>query len=170
MDKKYPLASQSEQEILIKTLIDLINTFPDLPKVIREKGVMFYDMFPSLECIGIATLNSAIILKKYIAGSYIGQYNFRLQYRYSTKNYNERIQKQSLLSTIGEWLEKKKITRLDGSEYSLGNYPEISKNKNIIEIEVTDRTILIDKNKTGYEDSLIDLILTYHVGKEENYG
>lgn len=167
MDKKYPLASQSEQEILIKTLMNLINTFPDLPKAIKTKGVIFYDMFPSLECLGIATLNSAIILQKYIGGSYIGQYNFRLQYRYSTKNYKERIQKQSLLSTIGEWLEKKKIKRLDGSTFELESYPEISKNKNIIEIEVTDRTILIDKNKTGYEDSLIDLILKYHVGKEE---
>lgn len=167
MDKKYPLASQSEQEILIKTLIDLINTFPNLPKAVKEKGIIFYDMLPSMECIGLATIGSAIILQKYIGGSYIGQYNFRLQYRYSTKNYNERIQKQSLLSTIGEWLEKKKIITQDGSIFSLESYPEISKNINIIEIEVTDRTVLIDKNKTGYEDSLIDLILKYHVGKEE---
>lgn len=167
MDKKYPLASTSEQEIIIKTLIDLINEFPDLPQIVKSKGLIFYDMLPNAECMGLATINSAIILQKYIGGSYIGQYNFRLQYRYSTKNYNERIQKQSLLSTIGEWLEKKKITRIDGSNFSLENYPEISTNKTIIEIEITDRTILIDKNKTGYEDSLIDLRLTYHVGKDD---
>jgi hypothetical protein len=168
MADKYPLVSISEQETLIKTLISLLNTFPDLPETVKDKGILFYDMFPDIECLGMATAGSAVIFKKFIAGSYIGQYSFRLQYRYSTKNYSERISKQSLVSTISEWLQRGIITRPDGTTYQLENYPEISENKTIMSIEITDRTVLIDKNKTGYEDSITDLILKYHVKRVSN--
>lgn len=164
-NEKYPLVSISEQETLINTLISLINTFPDLPSVVKEKGVLFYDMFPNLESLGMATVSSAVIFQRFIAGSYIGKYCFRLQYRYSTKNDKERISKQSLVSTIAQWLQGEDITRPDGTSYSLEKYPKISENKEIMSIEVTDRTVLIDKNKSGYEDSITDLILKYHVRK-----
>lgn len=164
-NEKYPLVSISEQETLINTLISLINTFPDLPRAVKEKGVLFYDMFPSLECLGIATVSSAVIFQRFIAGSYIGKYCFRLQYRYSTKNHEERISKQSLVSTIAQWLQGEDITRPNGTSYSLEKYPKISENKEIMNIEITDRTVLIDKNKSGYEDSITDLILKYHVRK-----
>lgn len=162
---KYQLASLTDQELIIKALLNLINYFPDLPKSIKE--VMFYDMLPDKECMGIATTKSAIILKKYVAGSYIGQYHFRIHYRYATKNYNERIQKQSLISAIGEWLSRQTITKASGEKYRLEEYPEISDHINIISIEVTDRTILVDKDKSGYEDSIIDLILKYHASRKD---
>lgn len=162
---KYPLASLTDQELIIEALINLINSFPDIPKNIKE--VMFYDIFPNKESLGIATTKSAIVFKKYIGGSYIGQYNFRIHYRYATKNYKERIQKQSLISTIGEWMEQKTITKSNGETYKLESYPQISDYINIISIEIIDRTILIDKDKSGYEDSIIDLRLKYHAGKDE---
>lgn len=164
-NKIYQLVSVSEQETIIQTLLDLINSFPDLPTTIKTKGIMYYDMYPDLECLGLATTGSAIKYQSFIGGSYIGQYNFRLHYRYSTKNYKERLAKQSLISTIGEWLQGYEIQREDGTKYQLNNYPEISKNKSIESIEITNRTVLVDKNKTGYEDSIIDSILKYHVRK-----
>lgn len=164
-NKTYPLVSISEQEVLIQTLLDLINSFPDLPKAIKSKGVMYYDMYPDLECLGLATTGSAIKYQSFVGGSYIGQYKFRLHYRYSTKNYKERLAKQSLISTIGEWLQGYEIQREDGSKYKLNEYPSLSDNKKITSIEIVNRTVLVDKNKTGYEDSIIDSILKYHVRK-----
>lgn len=164
-NKIYPLVSNSEQELIIKKLIELINTFPDLPDSIKKKGVQFYDMFPNNECLSFASLDSARISIKYIGGSYIGQYRFRLAYRYSTKNFNERISKQSLISTLGEWLQQDTITRPDGTTYKLESYPELDSDRNITSIENTDRTILVDKNNSGYEDSIIDCLLKYHVRK-----
>lgn len=162
---KYSLASLTDQELIIDSLINLINNFPDLPKSVHE--IMFYDMLPNNECIGIATTKSAIIFKQYISNSYIGQYNFRIHYRYATKNYKERIQKQSLISTIGEWLSGKTIIKTSGDKYRLEEYPKISNYINIISIEISDRTVLVDKDKSGYEDSIIDLILKYHARKDE---
>lgn len=164
----YPIISLSEQESVTLTILDLLNTFPDLPAVIKSKGISFYDMFPNLECMGLATQGSGIILKQFIGESYIGQINFRLQYRYSTKNSNARIQKQSLLSTIGEWINKKSIVKSDGTEYKLEKYPEIAEGKNILSIKSTSRTILVDKNLSGYEDSILDLLCTYHVDAISN--
>lgn len=37
---RYKLASNSEQELIIKSLIELIKTFPFLPKSV--KNIMFY--------------------------------------------------------------------------------------------------------------------------------
>lgn len=160
MAKDYLLASISDQEKIIETLINLIADFPDMPPSVKK--IMFYDMLPSNECIGIATTRSAIVFKKYINGDYIGQYRFRMDYRYATKNPDERIQKQSLLSTISEWLSKKPIQRLDGTTYSISEYPEISDVISISSIEIVDRAILVDKNKSGFEDSIIDLVLKYY--------
>lgn len=165
MANKYELASNSEQELIIRVLLDLLNSFPDLPKSIKAKGIQFYDMFPNNECMSFGSLDSARIHTRYIGGSYIGQYNFRLAYRYSTKNFNERLSKQSLLSTIGEWLQQDTITRQNGTTYTLKSYPMLDNNKGICSIEVTDRTIIADKNNTGYEDSIIDCLLKYHVRK-----
>lgn len=164
-NKVYPLVSNSEQELIIKKLIELINTFPDLPKTVKEKGVQFYDMFPNNECLSLGSLDSARIYTKYVGGSYIGQYRFRVAYRYSTKNFNERISKQSLISTLGEWLQQDTITRPDGTNYKLESYPELDTDKNICSIEIIDRTLIADKNNTGYEDSIIDCLLKYHVRK-----
>lgn len=157
---KYPLIGNSDQELIIKSLINLIKKFPVLPKSV--KNIMFYDMFPDTECIGIGTNSGTKIFKKYIGGSYLGNYSFRLHYRYSTKNYNERISKQSLISSICEWLGKNPIISSDGNTYILESYPYVSDNIDIIEISEENRTILIDKNKNGIEDSIIDLNLIYH--------
>lgn len=165
--KVYPLASTSEQEIIIKKLLELINSFPDLPKIIKDKGIGFYDLLPNVENMAFASLDSARIFTRYIGGSYIGQYRFRIGYRYSTKNFEERISKQSLLSTIGEWLQKDTITRTDGTTFKLEAYPILDTDKEIISIENIDRTVVIDKNNTGYEDSIIDCILKYHVRKDD---
>nr|DAW44989.1 MAG TPA: Minor capsid protein from bacteriophage [Bacteriophage sp.] len=157
---RYKLASNSEQELIIKSLIELIKTFPFLPKSV--KNIMFYDMIPDNECIGIGTNSGAKIYRKYIGNSYIGKYNFRLHYRYATKNSNERLSKQSLISTIGEWLGKQTITNSDGTTYVLESYPYVSDSIDIIEISEENRTILVDKNKNGIEDSIMDLNLMYH--------
>lgn len=165
--KTYPLVSTSEQELIISKLIELINSFPDLPKIIKDKGIGFYDLSPNTESMAFASLDSARILTRYIGGSYIGQYKFRIAYRYSTKNFEERISKQSLLSTIGEWFQKDTITRTDGTTFKLEKYPILNIDKEIISIENIDRTIVIDKNNTGYEDSIIDCLLKYHVRKDD---
>nr|DAI79298.1 MAG TPA: Minor capsid protein from bacteriophage [Caudoviricetes sp.] len=157
---KYKLVSNSEQELIIKSLIDLIKTFPALPKSV--KNIMFYDMLPDNECIGIGTNGGAKIFRKYIGNSYIGKYSFRMHYRYATKNSDERISKQSLLSTISEWLGGNTIINFDGTTYVLESYPYVSDKIDIIEISEENRTILVDKNKNGIEDSIIDLNLMYH--------
>ena len=164
-DKTYSLVSNSEQELIIKVLLELLNSFPDLPKEIKNKGIQFYDIFPNNECMSFASLDSARIYTRFIGGSYIGQYNFRVAYRYSTKNYKERLSKQSLISTIGQWLQQDTIIRPDGSTYKLESYPILDTNKTISSIENIDRTIIADKNNTGYEDSIIDCLLKYHVRK-----
>lgn len=165
--KVYPLASNSEQELIIRKLLEMINTFPDLPQIVKSKGIAFYDLSPNTECMAFASLDSARIFSRYIGGSYIGQYKFRIAYRYSTKSFEERISKQSLLSTIGEWLQKDTITRPDGTTFKLEAYPPLDTNKEIFSIQNTDRTVIIDKNNTGYEDSIIDCLLKYHVRKED---
>lgn len=165
--KVYPLASNSEQELIIRNLLELINSFPDLPKIIKDKGIGFYDLSPNIESMAFASLDSARIFTRYIGGSYIGQYKFRIAYRYSTKNSLERISKQSILSTIASFLQKDTITRTDGTTFKLETYPSLDTDKEIISIENIDRTVVIDKNNTGYEDSIIDCILKYHVRKDD---
>lgn len=163
------ILSQSEQELITMSLIKLLNSFPELPNQIRKLGVQFYDMFPNCECLGIATLGAPKILKKYIGGSYIGAYNFRLDYRYSTKNPDERIAKQSLINTISDWLSRKPIVKPANNlsiAYRLAEYPFVSNEIAIFSIETVDFTVLTDKNKSGYEDSINDLILKYHYRKE----
>lgn len=164
MDNNYSIISLSEQESVTLAIISLVNRFPDLPLAVKSRGVSYYDMFPNFECMGIAPQGSAIVEKKFIGMSYIGMIKFRLQYRYSTSNSSERIQKQSIISTIGEWLSRKTITRPDGTNYKLDEYPDISENINILSIDAVNRTILVDKSLSGYEDSILDLILKYHVG------
>ncbi len=124
---------------------------------------MYYDLLPNTECIGLSTANRAYIYQKFIGGSYIGVYTFKLLYRYSIQKAEERIQKQSLISTIGEWLQKFEITKDDGTKYKLEEYPNIADNKSIYEIIIINRTALSYKSQSGYEDSGIDLQLKYYV-------
>lgn len=158
----YQIVSLVEQEKIITDVILLVESFPLLPDIIKKNGIMFSDMSQKIECMGMWSIDSAVKINQFIAGSYIGQYRFTLQYRYSTRNKNERLSKQSLLTTIGEWLGKRKIVTEDGNVFQLEEYPKISEENEINKIEMTDRTILVDKNTSGYEDSVASFQLTYY--------
>lgn len=161
-NNNYQIVSLGEQERLITEIILLVETFPLLPEIIKKNGIMFSDMSPNTECMGMWSIGSAVKINQFIAGSYIGQYRFTLQYRYSTKNSKERLSKQSLLTTVGDWLGKKKIVTEDGNEFQLKEYPKTCGKNDINKIEMTEHTILIDRNASGYEDSVANFQLTYY--------
>lgn len=167
MDKEKQLVSSSEQEILICSILDLLNSCEFLPDEIKEKGIIYYDLEPDVSCIGIATINSPIISQRFVGGSYIGEYNFRICYRYTVSNPEDRLVYQSLVTSIGEWLEKRTVTTKSGDTYRLENYPFVSDSITISKMEQTSRNILIDKNNSGYEDTIVDIKTTYH--KKYNY-
>lgn len=104
--------SIADMESMSEAVLTIVSSYPGLPSAISTKKI-YWQYLADDECIGIFTLQGGVYLKKYIDGSYVAQFPFRIIYKCNpTANYS-RINKQNLVENIGKWLETSKVTLKD---------------------------------------------------------
>lgn len=125
--------TKTELKDIQEAIINLINQFPFLPSEIAKEGVLFEQLKPKSISMCLSTVASPYKIRTDIDGSYISRYQFRLLIQTMDVLNKERIDSQSILSEIGEWLEGRTFIK-DGVNYSMGEYPELSDNRKIIKL------------------------------------
>ena len=100
--------------------------------------------------MAMSTIQAAYIVRKYIAGGYVADYQFKIIYRVKPGNSNDkRLKADELLNAIGDWAN--------------GQKPDIGDDKRVISMEPTTRSSLFAMYENGDEDHQILMKLNYEV-------
>lgn len=163
MEKQGILLTISELEDIQKTMLALLNAFPELPEQVKKDGIFFEQLRPKCVSICMSTLPNAIVKEKYVGGSYLAKYPFKLVLQTMSVTNEQRIDSQAILSKIGEWLEGRTIVDLHGNSYEMGEYPTMSDDRNITNIYRTSGAKLTQRIPPNIEISEAKFETLYYV-------
>lgn len=94
----------ADMETISNAVLQMIKSYPELPATLKK--AVLWQYLDKAESLGIYTMTGAVYLKKYISGSYIAQFPFRIIYKCNPTTNNARMTKQNLLDKMGRWLEE----------------------------------------------------------------
>lgn len=156
----------SELEDIQKTMINLINTFPELPPEIKKGGILFEQLKPKSISMCMSKIPNPIRLKTYICGSYVARYPFKLILQTMSISNEERIDSQAVLSKIGEWFEGRTLVDKAGDPYSMGGYPRMSDGRNVELIYRTEGAKLTERLAPNIERTEARYAVEYFVKRD----
>lgn len=136
----------AEEDQVTRKLLAWLNTFPNKPV-----DLIRFEFLPAdSEAMALSTIQSAYIVKKYILGGYLAEYQFKVIYRLKADSGNDlRLRADELLNALGDWVS--------------GKRPDIGQGKCVVSLEPTTRASLLYPYKNGDEDHQILMKLTYEV-------
>lgn len=94
-----------DSETISEAIMEMVAEYPDLPFHASAKNILWQSIADT-ESIGLFTLQGAVYLSRYVSGSYIAQFPFRIVYKCSPGGNRERMDKQNFVSDLSAWLEK----------------------------------------------------------------
>lgn len=146
-DKPVELAAAEEKQRITRQVIAWLNTFPGLP----VEQVSYGGLTPNKPGIALLSPQGAVIRKKYITGSYLGEYPFSLIYRIVKPgdSIDKRLQADELLDSLGGWAAKHR--------------PDIGQGIQARRVEVSAWATLANVYPDKDEDHEIQLKLIYEV-------
>lgn len=83
-----------------------------------------------------------------------------LKYRYTPTDDEDKIDAADTLDRAGQWMEGRKVT-IDGKEYELSEYPELTDGREIVSIERQSNAFLNALMQDGSADYQINLRVQY---------
>lgn len=96
--------SLTDMETISEAVLQLVSQYPNLPFTASSQNVLWQSIAKA-ESIGLYTLSGAIYLSKYVSGSYVAQFPFRIIYKGNPTVNKARIKKENLVAELSEWLE-----------------------------------------------------------------
>ncbi|MBO5283657.1 MAG: hypothetical protein J6B43_11145 [Lachnospiraceae bacterium] len=102
MSETVELLSITEYNTIGEMLLNLIAECPYIPEGITPQ----YQNIGTAESIGVYTLPGAKYLKKNVLGGFTAQVKFQVAYKSFPAGNGDRINSQSVVDQIMEWLEK----------------------------------------------------------------
>jgi len=147
-------------DLITEALMELANQYPGL-----EEGETFdFAQLDDDEGIAIFPSTGAFIYdeRESITGhvTQMCQYPFTVVYRASGLNQNRKINAKEWLDTFGRWIEKKPIT-IDGVEYKLEDWPELTEDREIQEVYRQTPSYLLDVPENKSENWIEEIIIRY---------
>lgn len=147
-NEKVTLTTATEQQLISKIFLDIVNNCPDIPS-----GLMVqYGNLEDSESMCIIPNGKAIYTKQWISGSYEAQFPASLIYRVRPADTLKRLEAQKVIDQIGEYLENM-------------SYPQIDGNRTIQKIERLSNSELVYRDESGIEDWQLNLNLIYKYKK-----
>ena len=146
-------------ELLTNAIRDLLNEYPGL----RDDQVILFEELETDTGIAFSADNGSLIMSENVSVTdhvtQVCQYPFFVIYRTSAKMENQKISVQSFLDNLGEWLSKETI-QLNGLDYNLEEYPELTGNRKISKITRMN-SYGLEPNADGVQDWLLPVTVQY---------
>ena len=140
-----------EEDGISKKMLTWLNTWPahnpDVPLSIDLIDYEFMDAKD--ECMAMSLIQSTYIIERFISGSYIADYQFKIVYRSKPGSPGARLNADDLLNQLGDW--------------ATGQKPDIGQGLEVQELEQTTRSSLFARMEDGWEDHQIFMRMTYKV-------
>lgn len=152
-------------EAVSTVLAKLLNEFPGLS---AKQRVQFATLSEASGIGFFPTTGAALQSDTEDVTGHVKQvclYPFSLIYRAAPKTEAQRMRVKEFLDTLGKWLELQPVT-LNGQEYKLEAYPELSSGNRII--KSISRTSAAYIN-AAYQDGVEDWMITARLNYENEY-
>lgn len=149
-DKRIEFVPASEENGISRNVLNWLNTFPGLPLYIERLDYEFMDA--DTVYMALSLVQSAYIVERFIDGSYIADYQFKIIYRVNPSGADARLDADEMLDQLGAWAD--------------GQTPYIGDGLEVQELEQTAPASLFAHMEGGWEDHQIFFRLTYKVGPE----
>lgn len=134
-----------------EAVLEMVKKYPDLPFTATSTNVLWQSLAKT-ESIGIYTLQGAIYLRKYVSGTYVAQFPFRVIYKVNPTNTKARINKETFMDGLSNWLPGCTATFTD-------------KKITLEKIERTSPVYKSDADADGYEQYTFTMNLVYQFKK-----
>ena len=135
MSEEKQSLSIEEQSNIAEAVLRIVASYPNFPNTITDKNIHL-DFVNDLEEIGIITTSGAVVLKKYISGSFEAQFPFYICYKCNAKTNYDVVKKRALLENICKWMKEMV-------------YPALSDDRKILEISPTTPVVKVGEDKSG---------------------
>lgn len=153
-DRPVEFVPAREENGISRHVLDWLNTFPGLPLYIERLDYEFMDA--GTVCMALSLVQSAYIVERFIDGSYIADYQFKIIYRINpggAKGTKARLDADEMLDQLGAWAD--------------GQSPYIGDGLDVQELEQTTPAALFARMEGGWEDHQIFFRMTYKVDPRE---
>lgn len=149
MEKIKKAVSAAEEDQVSRKLLVWLNTYAELPV-----DIIRFEFLPAdTSAMAMSTIQAAYIVRRYITGGYVAEYQFKIIYRVKPGNSNDkRLKADELLNALGDWAASK-------------TPPDIGDGRRVIRIEPTTRSSLFAMYENGDEDHQILMKMNYEVIK-----
>lgn len=146
MEKIKKAVSAAEEDQVSRKLLVWLNTYAELPV-----DIIRFEFLPAdTSAMAMSTIQAAYIVRRYITGGYVAEYQFKIIYRVKPRNSNDkRLKAEELLNAIGDW--------------ATGKRPDIGTGKRVVSLEPTTRSSLFAVYENGDEDHQILMKMNYEV-------
>jgi hypothetical protein len=146
LEKIKKAVSAAEEDQVSRKLLVWLNTYAELPV-----DIIRFEFLPAdTSAMAMSTIQAAYIVRRYITGGYVAEYQFKIIYRVRPGNSNDkRLKADELLNAIGDW--------------ATGKRPDIGTGKRVVSLEPTTRSSLFAVYENGDEDHQILMKMNYEV-------
>jgi hypothetical protein len=117
--------TKTELQDIEETMLNLCNSFPELPEQVKQSGILFEQLKPKTVSMCLSSISSPIKATVDLDGSYLAKYPFALTLATMDVSNQERIDSQAILSKIGEWFEGRTIVDKGGNPYCMWDFPKM---------------------------------------------
>lgn len=131
-DKTPQVLDIEEQEAIAAALQLMVQQCPFLTIGKTITHTHFEDL--STNAVGIYAEPGTVYKRRFLDGSFIGQYSCSLRYRVDPKSDARKISEQGKLDALAQWLEGRSVT-VNGNTYQRTGFPELTDNRVIRRIE-----------------------------------
>lgn len=150
-DRPIELVPAKEDDQISRKMLAWLNEWTennsDIPLSIALIDYEF--MTAGVPGLSMSTIQSTYIIERFINGSYIAEYQFKIIYRTKPSTPNARLSADELLDSLGDW--------------ATGQKPNIGAGLEVQELEQTMRSSLFARMDDGWEDHQIFMRMTYKV-------
>lgn len=139
-----------EQEQVGRKFLSWLNRYPNFPPGV--KGFDYSFLESDKPCMALFGIQGTYIIKRYVGGDYVADYQFSLNYRAQPSTNNDRLKMDEVLDAIGDWaVWQMRLTR-----------PSIGPGKYVSNLRINARSLPIGREENGDEDHQILMTLTYY--------
>lgn len=142
------MVAAAQEEQISRRLLAWLNTFPDIPEKVDMIGFEFLpDIAPGM---ALSRTQASHVVRRYISGGYLAEYQFRLVYRAVAGSNDGRLGADELLDALGDWAAS-------------APPPDIGPGLRVRRIEPTTRSTLFERYDDGDEDHQVLMKMMYEV-------
>lgn len=159
MEELKPIgADASGYEVIPNAVLELMNSFPGL----NGKEILFEEIG---DADGIAFSSNSgplVMMERKSITDHVYQtcqYPFFVIYRTTNTREYQKLHVQNFLDTLGKWLCKEPVN-IDGMEYRLKNYPNLSDDRKIKRI-VRENAYGLEPNENKSQDWVLPVTIQY---------